>query len=1036
MRTVSIKLKDMAIANIQLGFVGENNATQVIFESKEIFDENPYAVQLLVVTPPEGTSYEVTTARIGDNVIWNVSELDTAFEGAGSIQLVFTDGSQVIKTYNADTTVLESHVPSGTAPATALNWIQDAEAWAKGTRGGRAVEDDDPTYQNNSKYYSQQIVDMASDSEAYAKGTRNGEAVESDDPAYHNNSKYYAESIADTASDSEAYAAGTRGGEDVDEDDPAYENNAKYYNEQAALEKAAAQAAAETASAAYNVNLLAANYDATKTYAVGEYVIYNGGLYRCISAITTAEAWTAAHWSSVTVGKDTSALKSAFEDTTGVIPVTGWNTGKRIATDTDPVTFALVTRSDHDCIVVDCSEGDVFTLTGKATNANYRLYCFTKTDGTIVKKPSSNLDWTEHKLETPANATKLIVNTLNTVDYKLYRGFMLDDEIKAIETDVNFLFQYYLTLSQTKAEEIVATQESPKDLNDYTSPGNYKVTTSTVASNISHIPYNIGGRLIVMNLSSSGSVVQVYITSAETKTNVYLRNYYSSAWTEWRNINPAYDTAPVQNSEKPITSGAVYDAITAEDGKIDELSRNVYKVEDYDWIAHAKASYPYGWRTGYYDGSDGSIESSNQYIRANPFIVCDPETVKMIAVAPTGYAIAIYEYTGNNEYIQKYGNQNTSGENPTSRVEVNTTPGYIYKISLGRFTNSDATDYINSTFVPTIKLYQYRTDSGEKVSNLTAYTAALGTAPSYRMPILAPAGETYVNDLAMTDGNKANITQGICSDGKRYLYWNIAPMGENLGREVNQRIRKWDTWRNESVGLSEPGDWGHCEDICFVPAWCPGFDNGSVDRLYATDYDYSVEHSTGRYVHVIDANTLEEIDSFQTSNIMPDEWGGVAHITFNQERGLFCLKGGTTVDGSDYWVFFVFDKSGTLLRGARVKKNGTGIGIDSDENYIYATRYYTNDGTTYIYSYAIDWELNPIARFEVAKVDWEIEGMTHLGADVYFSWNQTAGQSRKNTIEKTAMVYEMHKFTDTPPFNWASSDGIKLSTWESIDIET
>ena len=210
MRPVSIKLKDMAIANIQLGFVGENNATQVVFDCKEIFDENPYAVQLLVVTPPEGTTYEVTTARIGDDVVWNVSELDTAYAGEGSIQLVFTDGNTVIKTYNANTTILEAQVPSGTAPATALNWIQDAEAWAKGTRGGRAVESEDPTYQNNSKYYSQQIVDMASDSEAYAKGTRNGEAVESDDPAYHNNSKYYAESIADEASDSEAYAAGTR----------------------------------------------------------------------------------------------------------------------------------------------------------------------------------------------------------------------------------------------------------------------------------------------------------------------------------------------------------------------------------------------------------------------------------------------------------------------------------------------------------------------------------------------------------------------------------------------------------------------------------------------------------------------------------------------------------------------------------------------------------------------------------------------------------------------------------------------------------
>jgi len=34
------------------------------------------------------------------------------------------------------------------------------------------------------------------DSEAYAKGTRNGVPVENGDPAYHNNSKYYAEEAA------------------------------------------------------------------------------------------------------------------------------------------------------------------------------------------------------------------------------------------------------------------------------------------------------------------------------------------------------------------------------------------------------------------------------------------------------------------------------------------------------------------------------------------------------------------------------------------------------------------------------------------------------------------------------------------------------------------------------------------------------------------------------------------------------------------------------------------------------------------------
>lgn len=115
------------------------------------------------------------------------------------------------------------------------------------------------------------------------------------------------------ASNSEAYAKGTRGGEAVDSDDPAYHNNSKYYDEQAALEKAAAQAAAETASAAYNVNLLAPNYDATATYKVGDHVIYSGGYYVCNTAISTAEAWTAAHWTQLTLGKENSDLKSALK---------------------------------------------------------------------------------------------------------------------------------------------------------------------------------------------------------------------------------------------------------------------------------------------------------------------------------------------------------------------------------------------------------------------------------------------------------------------------------------------------------------------------------------------------------------------------------------------------------------------------------------------------------------------------------------------------------------------------------------------------
>lgn len=41
---------------------------------------------------------------------------------------------------------------------------------------------------------------------------------------------------------------------------------------------------------------LADAYDETETYAVGDYVIYGGDLYKCTTAISTAEEWNSTHW--------------------------------------------------------------------------------------------------------------------------------------------------------------------------------------------------------------------------------------------------------------------------------------------------------------------------------------------------------------------------------------------------------------------------------------------------------------------------------------------------------------------------------------------------------------------------------------------------------------------------------------------------------------------------------------------------------------------------------------------------------------------
>ena len=60
---------------------------------------------------------------------------------------------------------------------------------------------------------------------------------------------------------------------------------------------------------------VASQYSTSATYNVGDYVIYNGSLYRCNTAITTGEAWTAAHWTATVLGDDVSELKSALTAT-------------------------------------------------------------------------------------------------------------------------------------------------------------------------------------------------------------------------------------------------------------------------------------------------------------------------------------------------------------------------------------------------------------------------------------------------------------------------------------------------------------------------------------------------------------------------------------------------------------------------------------------------------------------------------------------------------------------------------------------------
>lgn len=59
--------------------------------------------------------------------------------------------------------------------------------------------------------------------------------------------------------------------------------------------------------------IIASAYSPSITYAIGDHVFYNGILYKCTIAITTAEVWTAAHWTAVKVGPEFTNLKTQMD---------------------------------------------------------------------------------------------------------------------------------------------------------------------------------------------------------------------------------------------------------------------------------------------------------------------------------------------------------------------------------------------------------------------------------------------------------------------------------------------------------------------------------------------------------------------------------------------------------------------------------------------------------------------------------------------------------------------------------------------------
>ena len=87
-----------------------------------------------------------------------------------------------------------------------------------------------------------------------------------------------------------------------------------------------------TAVIAKLYGIIASIYSSSSTYAVGSLVIYKGKLYKCSTAITTAEVWTESHWTQTTLAAEHAALNSNLSNFNSFpIPTSSQTTGSSSA---------------------------------------------------------------------------------------------------------------------------------------------------------------------------------------------------------------------------------------------------------------------------------------------------------------------------------------------------------------------------------------------------------------------------------------------------------------------------------------------------------------------------------------------------------------------------------------------------------------------------------------------------------------------------------------------------------------------------------
>lgn len=213
----------------------------------------------------------------------------------------------------------------------------------------------------------------------------------------------------------------------------------------------------------------AGEYSSSATYSVGDYVLHEHNLYKCTTAISTAEAWTAAHWTAAVFGDEVSSIKGDLDENDNLLgKTTSYNTTELYDANNnvysayaygnvgDNIDFASAGQTSF-YQMVSINGNDEFTLDGRVFADAYRyLVIYTDANGVILKKDRPTVEVassvTNFYTTAPFNASRLYFSSTtaasNSIKKITSKTVALAIPGSSLSTDVSNRLQYSVISGQ------------------------------------------------------------------------------------------------------------------------------------------------------------------------------------------------------------------------------------------------------------------------------------------------------------------------------------------------------------------------------------------------------------------------------------------------------------------------------------------------------------------------------------------------------------------------------------------------------------